>query len=767
MSYLLVLVCIVCLVGCNKNDSKNVTNNTNTTGGENATEKQSKEKTGEKTEAKGRYVETLCGIPESCNSLSNLTIMEDGSLAILDTSSGSVFVSKDGGDSFTSSEVKAISKLLGREDIEFTSGTMNSKGEIFFSYILWNDVSPDADTCPEQYVYIDAEGNATNPKIKVSKSNSWLYRAQFSSNGKLYGLTNQSEIVCIDPVKETAEELFTGEEYIDIFTVSDTYIAVVDNKVGYLYDLESKQLNKMDDTFNSFFATSIKEDHSYQMAFDQNNKALYIACSLGIYRHVIDGNVMEQLVSGELTNLGSPVNTVYGFLAKDDGSFYVGYSNQELDHYQYDPNVAAVPEKQITIYSLYNNKTIQQAIVDYRKANPDVFVKLEIGMTGEDAVTKNDAIQKLNTSVLAGDGPDLLVLDGLPMDSYIEKGVLYDLSEEMKTMEQGGDYLTNITHAYESPNGVYGVPMKFDIPLLLGDKKKLESASSLTEFAAIIEEMRKKDTQAATILGCYLPQEIVDHLGYGCGSAWLNEEGKIEEDKLTEFLTCGKMIYDAEMEHLEEGSIEEHKEQMKTLEEMNDDRLWNLANIELQLHFLLYGDQKVAAGYMNNINTYQRILACLNVDSSLDFQKMDLQSENNFLANGIMGVNAATKDLETTMDFFRTLYSEKVQQAEVNDGFPVLKDAFLGLAKGKSVMEVYVGSSDNKGREISYELKRPTDEEMERLLGIAEQLTTPCVVDNTILETIEEFGEKAIKGDITIEEAVKNIVQKVNMYVQE
>ena len=46
-----------------------------------------------------------------------------------------------------------------------------------------------------------------------------------------------------------------------------------------------------------------------------------------------------------------------------------------------------------------------------------VYVRYEVGMDGEDGVTKEDAIRKLNTRILAGDGPDVIILDGLPVDS--------------------------------------------------------------------------------------------------------------------------------------------------------------------------------------------------------------------------------------------------------------------------------------------------------------------------------------------------------------
>ena len=50
---------------------------------------------------------------------------------------------------------------------------------------------------------------------------------------------------------------------------------------------------------------------------------------------------------------------------------------------------------------------------------------------GQDAAgTEQDYIKALNTELLAGTGPDVLVLDGLPIASYIQKGVLAELGED-------------------------------------------------------------------------------------------------------------------------------------------------------------------------------------------------------------------------------------------------------------------------------------------------------------------------------------------------
>lgn len=769
--YILLLVCIALIVGCSKEKKSNDKSNVSSTNGtnENTTNgsKEAKDNSNQNTQAMGRYIETPFGTIENGADMSKLAIMQDGTVVILDTLTGNLYTSKDEGETWEVEERRGISSLLAQPNCEITSGAVNRNGDIFFSYIPWDEITDVEDTKLEKYVYIAKNGEEKELELTVSNNSGWLQKAEFSSNGVLYALTNSGEVIKINPSDESIEKVFEGESYLNTFSIDGIYIVAEGNNVGYIYNTQTKELITDDSVLNDFLKANIKESWLCQLAVNDKENAIYVACSGGVYRHVIKGNVMEQLVSGELTNLGSPSNSATSFKVREDGSFLIGYTSGELDSYSYDANVPSVPSNQIRIYSLYENKTIQQAIVNYRKNNPDVFIKLEIGMTGDDTVTKTDAIQKLNTSVLAGDGPDLIVLDGLPMESYIEKGVLYDLSDVMKEVEQSDTYFTNITHAYQTENGLYGVPMKFQIPIITGNEKEISKADSLEKLSQLIQDMRAGDNKTITIMGCYTPKEVLEHLEIGCSAAWLTKEGKIDEAKLNEYLTYAKSIYESELEDLTEDMISTHIAFQKEIKEIVKGQMSKLLSMAPQLSNKMFGYQQIVIGYVNEIHDYQMLLAALNQDTSMSYQRFDMQSGYNFVPNGIIGVNSASKDMETTLDFYKSLYSKKLQEADIDEGFPVNKEVFANLANGKNIMESDIGSSDRNGKEISYRLTIPTDEEMKRLLEIAESLTTPTLMDSTIQDTVLTYGEKVLSGEISLEEGVKTIIQKVDLYLQE
>ena len=67
--------------------------------------------------------------------------------------------------------------------------------------------------------------------------------------------------------------------------------------------------------------------------------------------------------------------------------------------------------------------TEQQIAYMYQKQNPKTNVVVEVGMDSEDT-EREDALKRLNSSLISGNGPDVVVLDGLPVEKYIENGIL-------------------------------------------------------------------------------------------------------------------------------------------------------------------------------------------------------------------------------------------------------------------------------------------------------------------------------------------------------
>ena len=121
-------------------------------------------------------------------------------------------------------------------------------------------------------------------------------------------------------------------------------------------------------------------------------------------------------------------------------------------------------------------------------------MQVEIGVSEENGVTAEDALRTLNTEILAGKGPDILILDGMPVDGYIEKGILADIKGILDEVESADGIFANIKNIYENNGSIYCMPCRFKIPVIAGSKEAVETASveGLLNYGKTIKEEGKK-----------------------------------------------------------------------------------------------------------------------------------------------------------------------------------------------------------------------------------------------------------------------------------
>mgnify|MGYP001122931723 FL=1 len=166
------------------------------------------------------------------------------------------------------------------------------------------------------------------------------------------------------------------------------------------------------------------------------------------------------------------------------------YTGMNLYRYTYDPNVPTVPDKQLKIYSLMESNAVRQAVSMFQKAHQDVYIRYEIGMSGDDGVTREDAVRNLNTKIMSGEGPDILMLGGLPRASYEEKGILADLSGITEEMSGDAALFPNIIEACRKDGKIYALPVRIQLLLMAGEPEDVGKVKDMDSLAKLAEELR-------------------------------------------------------------------------------------------------------------------------------------------------------------------------------------------------------------------------------------------------------------------------------------
>ncbi len=527
-----------------------------------------------------------------------------------------------------------------------------------------------------------------------------------------------------------AQNFITSDE--DIITVNAEGTGII-----YYNPAKGKTIRTIDfDKTERSNAYALKEDGT-----------LVLGDSGGIHRLQNDGTLWETVVDGSLNSMSMPsfyFNTLF-IRAGEQEEYYAVYNTGSgpgyaLKRYAFDKNVASVPEKEITVYSLTENNTIRQAIALYQSDNPDTKVNYVVAM-GEQGGNSSDYIRTLNTELLAGNGADVLVLDGLPVDSYIEKGVLSDLSDIMKPLVQSGEVLPNIMEYYSMDGKVYEMPIRFSIPIIAGKKEAAQAASSTD---SIVNYIKETNISYSSAFSC--KQLLSDSIALYSGEILSN--GELNEDNFSHFLKNLKII--AENEKAIE--MEENTEANSRAEQQFPDNLFYGNVVALQKKYATATEQ------IKNVMDTMLLFEILK-NKEITYQTINQM----YIPIGAVGLNSKSGEAEIAKKFIGFLFEAKVQDANLYDGFPVNQSSLkTWIAEENPDLMIGIGGD---GYDLTAQW--PIKEEREAFLATILEVKRPIEVNQILYNMIVEETVPYLKGEAEEEQVVAAVKAKVNTYLAE
>lgn len=605
-----------------------------------------------------------------------------------------------------------------------------------------------------------------------------MMNIQFTSDGNMVATDMMGALYLIDV--ESGEILNTyvksGAGSISAFACIGEKLAVYTGYRIELYDLASGDLLEADEVLNSFFTAAAAEDSGTlnqvimgdgdDFIMTQGNSAeeLFFMDNTGLYRYTFGSGAVEEVLNGSLYSMSAPSYSFQNLLAKEDNTFLIAYheiSNMsvsaKLMNYVYDTEVGAVPSKELTIYTLEDNQNIRQAITQFQRIYPDYYIKLEIGMGGDDAMTVSDALRALNTDILGGTGPDILLLDGMPVDSYIEKGLLYDLGEAIETIAAENNFFEKVLYMNKTGEGFYAVPTRFSIPVIAGLSENLSRITGLNTLSAATEALRLENQDIPSILGSYTGEQLVELFYNTSSGAFIKEDGTLDEGPLTDFLTRVKEIYE---QNASEGFG-------------NEDSIIGADSVLRNLITILSNEQLLSAEELTGISELNTLIS-INKEVGWDYQLLSGQAGSTFIPMDMVGVNAKSENIEASLEIVKSLLSLDLQKISQSPGFPVNVDAFdelcqeqLNASGTDSSMSMAIGIMTDDGQSKSIAIEPGTQEDYAQLKKYLEAVDTPANTNEIIRNAVLEGASGCMTGDVTVEKAVSNIMKKINLYLAE
>lgn len=528
---------------------------------------------------------------------------------------------------------------------------------------------------------------------------------------------------------------------------------VSDDRQTKLSDPLEKQLT------DSLQATSGTDS---KISFWENSDGyLFFTTDSGLYSYVPGGSVTEELISGAKSSFGDPSFYPKALEGTKDGSFYVlGHQSGKavLCSYVFDADAPIEATEQLKLYSLYDDDDLRQIVARFQKAHPETDVVLEIGLTGEDGVTEADALRTLNTEILAGSGPDILRLDGVSLDSYLEKNILMDLSDlltETLTLEQ-------ITKCYARDGEVCVIPAAFAIPVIYGPRALVSQISDLDSLVEAAAQAKAQNDHARSLMNGMIPQLVTDCFYDSCSAAWKNADGTLDEGALESFLEAMGRIYD-----LDAPLREQYADMREQLEAMADTYTpGDYTGIGGAMDVVMNG-AALSAGTLEGMESWSFALAGDDQLEDYALMPLNLQSYGVFLPRQLYGVLASTENEEAAKSFVSYLLGEDVQENALGFGFPVNRAVFDRQIQENKTSNATFASSDDSGNMISLAARYPSAAERQQLADWVDALTTPALTDRTIRSLVTAQAAASMRGSCTVEEAASRALQSLNLYLSE
>ena len=711
----------------------------------------------------GRYVEEEVE-PEGGEKESGYAglVQQDGRLRLIGQSGGD-WVSDDHGASFTSAEDGTDGQ--GEASVELLSVTGSSDGSrILMEYIdgvrRWRLTSAEG----EEIISVNLGENEY---------------PSFYSGADCFYMKMGSEIYRIHRESGEIQFLTENENYPLALAANDEMLFILHVSGVSLFDLNEKNVaEKQDEVLSGFFSQrqdDILNDISSVFLYPCGEE-LYVLTHEGIFVHELYGSEMRRVVDGSACGIGDIGRGFLGMTvteAEGEKIFNVLYTDGKLLRYVKDKSLPAEPEASLRIYSLYDDGNIRQAVSAFRRKYPELYIKYEVGVNPDYGGTEEDALRNLGTELAAGTGPDILVVDDIPFDTYGEKGILADLSFLRDDLPEE-EYFETVAEGFATESGLYVMPLTFALPVLAVDSETAASAGEIKELSQLADLVEKTAGGEESVIGFLSAEEALRLFAQSSMGAWETEEGTLDRNAVAEFLTQLKRIYDVQMRNLPENMNEMFfsGSGWGSGENTLARRCGSYGLSEtLDVKLMAFPEQPFCGGYLSGAaEDFPMTLGKLKHMGG-EYMQMPGQSYGTCLPATLMAMNSASKHGEESRLFLEYIFSSEFQGNVSLNGTPVNKGAFLQRQenpKGEST-EHYaaMGYAMSDGSVMSLQINWPSKEDFARLESLADHTAGVNYCDNRIYGAVIKLGQAALTGEAGIEETVDAIEKELELYLAE
>lgn len=581
---------------------------------------------------------------------------------------------------------------------------------------------------------------------------------KYSSDGKFYVVEDQT-IRLYEDTQPSTINIVEGESYLDSALCRQDFYLLVEDETGTKqirkYDLSEQIWENME---NEELVQALKKTTGYGcLAADPLAEMLYTEGE-GIVKYCVEKDETTHAINGEVLNsFIDTINEPITGLAVQGENIVVctaGKSGSESNLYFLQKEQTKKTEKDKTgtgkntvlkIYSLKENSMIRSSLAFFRREHTDISINYTVGYTGEDGFSVSDAIRKLNTEIMADEGPDIIVLDNLPVEEYISKGVLEPVTDIVN--EKKDEIFFNMIEGYNKESEIFCVPTTFRIPVIIGNSEVVSAESS----KAVIDQMEQQESPVLT------RQDFPYAAMYMFVTSDMVEKDGMNEEKLTAYYN--DLLRLKEMGNVTDKIVGESDYSMNQTVDIFP---YGESDVPSDIYF---GEAKAGVGQIAYADSYIKLNSARK-QADIQFDYLNKSGGNYYIPTEVLGINSRSSYKDAAKEFLSLYLTEEVQNTNTM-GFSINRNSMRNSAAVTDSPQYYSTIYKNLEDTSGLDLYTLSTDEFNELLQFVELADTPVRVDAVVTEIVMEQADKILYEGLDVQTAVKTVCDKINLYLKE
>lgn len=574
----------------------------------------------------------------------------------------------------------------------------------------------------------------------------------------------------------------------EIVFLTDDAIRIYDETSGEMiledfgfHEAMAEELQKADGltmTFNTL--------NSHEIMHSDGNGAVMILLDSGMYRYVPGSSVIECIYKTSRSGVDM-LDYTLSFVQDGEAFYLLGYLENNNTLYfmcssETDEAVEPVesaPSEEITVYTLYSQEYLEDAVRRFEEEHSGIKIDLEVGREEGSNTTITEAVNALNTRLLAGDGPDVILMDDLNYAAYRDSGMLKELSDLYDgIISENPAVNTTILSCYRSEDGgIYAIPSQFAFSMISAPADNIDSLNSLEGLAEYIGRADPNpefgnDLRIYDAKGLFqLLYPVYSYRIFGNGESYNRQE-------LENFMSGSKMVWDALMEHTTE-------EQVREWEALVDaEGIWAYSNtfyliqglvdewktfgvsggplIREEEEMQLYSGRSIGLYNVTYSQDVRYIWHMMNEYPQETYDIFACDDTNTFTPLMVYSVYAKSEHADAAEEFVKYMLSAETQD---NIGMGTYSKNWEHRYGMPVDMEVLQNRMEGYNRYASGTIV--PEEEAERCMELIDSLSVPTYRNAILEEKIFSGMEDYLNGTITLEQYMEEADNAITLYMEE